>query len=122
MDFKFCKNCDMKLYYYVSEEGDSKLYLGCKGCGHKEEHTGTTCIYNNEYEIDLSQIINQNKFLQDDITLPTIKGNQNMKCPNSECISIKEKKPSDIIYIKYDYDSMKFSYICNYCKQSWTNQ
>ena len=27
-----------------------------------------------------------------------------------------------ILYIKYDYDSMKFSYICKYCKQSWVNQ
>ena len=50
MDLNLCKQCDMKLNYYVSDQ-DSKLYLGCKVCGHKEEHTGTTCIYNNDYWI-----------------------------------------------------------------------
>ena len=121
MDLNLCKQCDMKLNYYVSDQ-DSKLYLGCKVCGHKEEHTGTTCIYNNDYRIDLSQIINQNKYLEQDITLPTIENNPNIKCPNEECPSIKEKKPSDILYIKYEYETMKFSYICKHCKQTWINQ
>ena len=121
MDLKFCEQCDMKLDFYVSEE-DSKLYLGCKVCGNKVEHTGTACIYNNDYEIDLSQIINQNKFLEEDITLPTITNNQNIKCPNEVCHSNTEKKPSDILYIKYDHDSLKFAYICKHCKQTWTNQ
>ena len=98
MDLNFCKQCDMKLDYYIDSE--SKLYLGCKVCGNKEDHTGTSCIYNNDYEIDLSQVINQNNFLQDDITLPSIKNNQNLKCPNEECDSVKEKKPSDILYIR----------------------
>ena len=53
MDLSFCNQCDMKLDFYVSDE-DSKLYRGCKVCGNKVEHTGTTCIYNNDYEIDLS--------------------------------------------------------------------
>ena len=48
MDLNFCKQCDMKLDYYIDD--DSKLYLGCKVCGNKEEHTGTSCIYNNDYE------------------------------------------------------------------------
>ena len=121
MDLNFCEQCDMKLDYYVSDE-DSKLYLGCKVCGYQKEHTGTSCIYNNDYRIDLSQIINQNKYLEQDITLPTIENNPNIKCPNEECSSIKEKKPSDILYIKYEYESMKFSYICKHCKQTWVNQ
>ena len=130
MDVNFCEKCDMKLDYYIEEQdeghesnsGEPKLYLGCKVCGNKQEHQGDACIYNNDYKIDLSQIINQNKFLEEDITLPSIQNNQNIKCPNKECISIKEKRPSDILYIKYDYESMKFSYICKYCKQSWINQ
>ena len=120
MDLNFCKQCDMKLDFYIDD--DSKLYLGCKVCGNKEEHTGTSCIYNNDYEIDLSQIINQNKFIQEDITLPSIKNNQNLKCPNEKCESTQGKKPTDILYIKYDNEAMKFSYICKHCKQTWTNQ
>ena len=121
MDLSFCNQCDMKLDFYVSDE-DSKLYRGCKVCGNKVEHTGTTCIYNNDYEIDLSKVINQNRYLEEDITLPTIINNQNIKCPNKECISVKEKKPSEILYIKYDHEALKFSYICKACKQTWVNQ
>tara|TARA_Y100000996_G_C22470581_1_gene621927 strand:+ start:153 stop:515 length:363 start_codon:yes stop_codon:yes gene_type:complete len=120
MDIKFCEQCDMKLDYYTDPES-GKLYLGCKACGFKEENSEKRCIYNNEYSIDLSQIINQNQFLEYDITLPTIKDNHNIKCPNEECQTNKEKVPSEILYIKYDNENLKFSYICKHCKQSWTN-
>ena len=111
----------MKMNFYISEE-DNKLYLGCKVCGHKKVHEEKACIYNNDYNIDISQIINKNQYLEDDITLPQIENNKNIKCPNSKCISIKENKPSNILYIKYDHENLNFSYICKYCKQSWTNQ
>jgi hypothetical protein len=122
MDIKFCENCDMKLEYYTdTEKTPPQLYLGCKACGYKEETNEKKCIYNNDYKIDLSQIINQNPFLEYDITLPSIQDNKNIKCPNDECITNKEKKPTDIIYIKYDHVNMKYSYICRDCKQCWTN-
>jgi aspartate carbamoyltransferase regulatory subunit len=124
MEINFCEQCDMKLDFYVDSEttdGPDKLYLGCKACGFKKEHTDKACIYNNDYKIDKSQIINQNPYLEHDITLPTIDGNQNISCPNDECISNKEKIPSEILYIKYDYENLKFSYICKHCKQNWTN-
>jgi len=122
MDIKFCENCDMKLDYYTdTEKTPMILYQGCKACGYKEETRENHCIYNNDYHIDLSQIINQNPFLEYDITLPSIEGNKNITCPNDECISNKEKKATDIIYIKYDHEKMKYSYICRDCKQCWTN-
>jgi hypothetical protein len=122
MDIKFCEQCDMKLDYYTNTSIEPpELYLGCKACGYKEKAEDKTCIYNNEYEIELSEIINQNQYLQYDITLPKIKGNQNIKCPNKECDSNTKKLPSEIIYIKYDQKNMKYSYICTHCKQNWTN-
>ena len=123
MDINFCEQCDMKLDYYVESESEEvpKLYLGCKACGFKKQHNDSSCIYNNDYKIDLSQIINQNPYLEYDITLPLIKENQNISCPNDECVSNKEKIPSEILYIKYDYENLKFSYICKHCKQNWTN-
>ena len=120
MDVQFCKQCDNLLFIY-SDETDNKLYLGCKCCGGKEEYKENGCIFSNNYDINSSETINQNKFLEHDITLPHIKNNTNIKCPNEECISITESKPSDIRYIKYDYDTMKYLYICKHCSQKWTN-
>ena len=80
----------------------------------KKPYNQEKCIYSNQYELDLSETINQNKFLKEDNTLPTIKDNSNIKCPNIECSSIKNNKPSDIQYIKYDHINMKFMYVCKY--------
>jgi DNA-directed RNA polymerase subunit M/transcription elongation factor TFIIS len=122
MEINFCKQCDNLLFIYSDEEDASKLYLGCKACGFKEEYTEDKCVYNNEYKVNLSETINQNKFLHHDITLPSITGNTNIKCPNKECESITGNKPSDVIYIKFNADAMKYLYGCKYCKQKWTNQ
>mgnify|MGYP001196231076 CR=1 FL=1 len=53
-------------------------------------------------EIDISEIINENKYITHDITLPVIEGNSNIQCTNPECESIKGDKPSSLKYIKYD--------------------
>ena len=98
MEIEFCPNCDNLLFLY-SEEGEKKLYYACKTCGEKQDKLVNNCIYNNTYDIDLSETINTNQFLKDDITLPTIKGNPNIKCPKSTCPSI-DKDDSEIAYIK----------------------
>lgn len=120
MEINFCDNCDNCLFLYSDEE-KKELYLGCKVCQTKKPYNQEKCIYSNQYELDLSETINQNKFLKEDNTLPTIKDNSNIKCPNIECSSIKNNKPSDIQYIKYDHINMKFMYVCKYCSQKWTN-
>jgi DNA-directed RNA polymerase subunit M/transcription elongation factor TFIIS len=121
MEVNFCKCCDNLLYIYSNEENTS-LYLGCKVCGNKEDHTDSKCIYSNEFSIDLSETINKNENLIYDITLPSIKNNPNIKCPNKECESIKENKPSDILYIKYNHDKLQYLYVCKYCNQKWKNK
>ena len=73
-------------------------------------------------EMDNSQIINENKYITHDLTLPTIQNNVNIKCVNPKCDSIVNKKQSSIKYIKYHYDNMKYIYICNYCGQKWNNK
>lgn len=120
MDVQFCKKCDNLLFLYEDEE-NNELYLGCKCCGNKEKYENNACIFSNKYDIDSSETINQTQNLEYDVTLPSIKNNKNIKCNNQECISIKQDKPSDIRYIKYDFDSMKYLYICKYCSQKWTN-
>ena len=119
MENKFCDNCNNSLYIYLDNE-QSKLYLYCKACNNKTDYNNNK-IYDNDFNIDLSESINSNKFINYDLTLPHIH-NQNIKCPNEECKSIKEKNiKSDIIYIKYDKVNMKYIYNCNYCGQKWSN-
>lgn len=120
MEVNFCENCDNLLYIYSDEENKS-LYLGCKVCGEKKDYSDGKCIYSNEFNIDLSETINHNENLIYDITLPSIKDNKNIKCINQECESIKENKPSDILYIKYDHENLKYLYVCKYCNQKWKN-
>jgi len=108
------------MHVYLDKKVETpKLYLYCKACENKIEYN-QDLIYDNDFNIDLSESINSNKFINYDITLPHIKSD-NIKCPNLECISIIENKQSDIIYIKYDKDNMKYIYNCNYCGQKWSN-
>jgi DNA-directed RNA polymerase II subunit RPB9 len=116
MDIQFCSECDNLLFLY--EDGETnKLYYGCKACGNIKDNS-ETCIYNNDFKIDISKTISQNKYLKEDITLPSIKDNINIKCPNEECGNEGESK---ILYVKYDTNSMKYLYICNHCNHKWTN-
>ena len=123
MEINFCPKCDNLLFIYSDEEDKEKLYLGCKACGHKNEYTDQKCIYSNESTTNLSDIINKNKYLDKDITLPSIKGNQNIQCPNKECISNTQKDIiPEIKYIKYDTEMISYMYICKHCSQKWTNR
>ncbi len=119
--YNFCDDCNNVMYVYLDKDSEiPELYLYCKSCLSKKKYTGNL-IYNDDNNIDLSQSINNNKFLNYDITLPHIKSD-NIKCPNTECKSVVDPLiKSDIIYIKYDKDNMKYIYSCNHCGQSWTN-
>ena len=120
MIVKFCNNCDNLLYLYTDDE--NKLYLACKSCVNKEIYKDNTVnVLNNKKDIDISHIINNNNNLTNDITLPEIKGNNNIKCINDTCESITEKLDSKITYYKYDNDNMRYLYICQYCGQKWKN-
>ena len=121
MELNFCDNCNNLMDIYSDEE-TKKLYLGCKCCSNKTDfNESNKCIYTNESIIELSDIINSNQYLTEDITLPLIRGNPNIKCPNSECETNKEKKPCNIVYIKYNEEKMNYMYICESCGQKWTN-
>ena len=114
MDIKFCNVCDNLLFLYEDEE-KNKLYYGCKACGNIEDNQ-EKCIYNNAFSIDISETISKNKHLKDDITLPCIENNPNIKCVNEDCNS------KIITYIKYNSDNMDYLYICDKCGQKWTNK
>lgn len=118
--YNFCDDCDNVMYVYLDKEEEiPKLYLYCKACLNKKPYDGNL-LYNNDHNIDVSESINNNKYINYDITLPHIKSD-NIKCPNEQCKSITDKLQSDIIYMKYDNNNMKYIYTCNYCSQKWTN-
>ena len=116
--YNFCDDCNNTMYIYLEKE-TSELYLYCKTCQNKIKYEGKL-IYNNDHTIDISESINNNKYINYDITLPHIKSD-NIKCPNEDCKSIVNNLESDIIFIKYDKNNMKYIYTCNYCGQKWTN-
>ncbi len=118
MELNFCKVCDNMLYMYDNPE-TNQLYWGCKTCGNTQENS-QSCIYNNNLSVDLSETISRNPHLKDDVTLPVIKDNPNLTCPNKDCN--KGGKPDEITYLKYDKKNMKFLYLCKFCQQTWTNQ
>ena len=91
MEIAFCEDCDNMLYLYTDEE--KGLHNACKACGKiSEVNQETRCIYNNsQLQVDKSEIINTNKYVTHDITLPVIQGNKNIKCMNSECDADESK-------------------------------
>ena len=111
----FCKECYNLTYLHLDE--DEKLIHACKICEKTEPFTGTNfCIYSVDYvNLDKGEIINTNKYITHDKTLPSIKDNPNIRCPNKDCNSPSFK------YIKYDSGDMKYIYICEGCGQKWSN-
>ena len=123
MELNFCDNCNNLMDIY-SDEVTKKLYLGCKCCSNKTDfNEGNKCIYTNESIIELSDIINSNQYLTEDITLPLIRGNPNIKCPNAHCDgNTKEGIDSEILYIKYNSEKLSYMYICKHCNTKRTNR
>lgn len=117
----FCKQCQNMSFLYTDES--KNLIHHCKACLYSEPYSKkNNCIYSIQFKkYDNSEYINSNPYVTHDITLPKIKNNPNIKCVNSECISITETKECDITYIKYDMENMKYIYICNHCGQKWKN-
>ena len=83
MDINFCDGCENILYIYTDEE--NKLYLGCKVCGEKKDYVNNKSNYSNEFNLDFSETINNNKYLSFDNTLPVI-NNKNIKHVINEAI------------------------------------
>ena len=115
---KFCEYCDNMLYLKLSEE-DKKLLYHCKSCNHtieNDQSNGSICVLDNNY-IDDNMNYRQyiNKYLKNDVTLPRV---TNIVCPNKECSKPKDAD-NEVIFLKYDYDKMKYLYHCTYCEHFW---
>lgn len=119
-DIHFCNECNNLTFLHINEE--EKLIHYCKSCEKIEEYKGDGCIFSQDFKIlDKSEIVNSNKYINHDITLPFITGNMEIKCPNTNCETNTSGHERKIKYLKHDYENMKYTYICNCCGQKWTN-
>ena len=119
-EIHFCSECNNLTKLFINEE--KALIHYCKYCDKTEEYNDIQgkCIYSAlSKELDKSTLIIENKYIHHDVTLPNIKNNENIKCPNEKCGS--QEGGSSIKYIKYDNDELKFIYICNICGFKWKN-
>ena len=120
---KFCTVCDNMDYIGISEKDGNQLTNYCRNCGHKDDTLSSegVCVLNTQLkkgEQKFNHIINE--YTKLDPTLPRI---YNMKCPNVECKTNKEDKKTEVIYIRYDDDNLKYLYMCTECDTTWkTNE
>jgi len=114
------------MYYIgISAEDPNKINYYCRNCSFVDTNITEEgiCVLNTQLkkgEQKFSHIIN--KYTKIDPTLPRI---YNMKCPNTECITnsaaaaTTTKKETEVIYMRYDDNNLKYLYICVDCDTVW---
>ena len=113
---RFCENCD-NMYYIKTTESNDKLMNYCRNCGHESTTIENFSVLKNVLSQSGSDSTGAiNKYTKLDPTLPRV---NNIKCPNSECITNKDGKMPEIIYIRYDEKNIKFIYLCSDCDTTW---
>jgi len=108
------------LYISINEENTNELVYYCRNCGEKDETltNDNICVLETTFkkgEQTFNHIIN--KYTKKDPTLPRI---SNVKCPNAACeTNVKSDVVPEIIYMRYDDESLKYLYICVSCDTVW---
>ena len=115
----FCSQCQNMYYISIDTDNTNKLVYYCRNCGNKDANLSTENatvlkLQLKKSEQEFSHIIN--KYTKLDPTLPRV---TNILCPNADCLTNKEDKPKEIIYIRYDDQNMKYAYLCSSCDTVW---
>ena len=132
---KFCSVCDNMYYIGIDETGGNQLTYYCRSCGHKDETLAgeNVCVLKTQIKKGaqkFNHIINE--YTKLDPTLPRI---YNMKCPNAACKTNQMASSAvggggassnpdatsgtEVIYVRYDDDNMKYLYMCVTCDTVW---
>lgn len=114
---KFCDKCQNMYYISIDSNNAEELIYYCRFCGNKDtqfSESGITVLKTNfkKNEQKFNHMVN--KYTKYDPTLPR---KTNMKCPNEECA--EAHKDSNIIYLRYDDENLKYLYICEKCETTW---
>jgi DNA-directed RNA polymerase subunit M/transcription elongation factor TFIIS len=130
---KFCEKCDNMYYIGIDEKNTNRVIYYCRHCGYKNDADSQSSIVvlNTQLkktEKNFNHIVNQ--YTKYDPTLPRIK---NIHCPNEECSTNKThgsasasataasagEGTTEVIYMRYDDDNLKYLYICVECDVTW---
>ena len=93
----------------------NKITYYCRCCNNvfPDLHKKESCVFSVNYNTEnIKKKSFINKYMYDDITLPNADG---IKCPNDKCPAVGK---SNIKYIQYDKDNMKYLYICMDCYEN----
>ena len=98
----------------------SKIYeadLNCSNCGYKKQINNTIKLY----EFNVSDKTNSVRSLEDNKLLcldPTLPRTKDFTCKNSNCISHKDPKLKEAVFLKIP-KSYNLTYVCTTCHYSW---
>lgn len=121
---KFCSQCNNMLYLGIDADDSNKLNYYCRNCGNVDTMVQTEghCVLDTQYKKGEQKFYHMiNKYTKMDPTLPRI---YNMKCPNASCSTnstASEDKPekTEIVYMRYDDNNLKYIYMCVTCDTVW---
>ena len=117
---RFCSVCDN--YLYLQVEGETQtLQRMCRNCGFKDTEDQGGLVSEMHIEQRSAEgytLINE--FTLKDKRLPHLYGT--MKCISDKCPSATQGKESDIVYIKYDTENLRYIYMCYLCQATWRSR
>ena len=117
---RFCTVCDN--YLYLQVEGETQtLQRMCRNCGFKDTEDQGGLVSEMHIEQRAAEgytLINE--FTLKDKRLPHLYGT--MKCISDKCPSNTQSKESDIVYIKYDTENLRYIYMCYLCQATWRSR
>lgn len=135
---KFCTQCENMYYISIDSENPNSLIYYCRNCQHKDvmiSEEGVCVLDMNLKKGEQKFNLIVNEYTKLDPTLPRI---YTMLCPNVECktntgasgsASVPSagasaggagaEKKTEIIYLRYDANNLKYLYICSECNTTW---
>ena len=120
---KFCTECQNMYYISIDEANINNLTYYCRFCGNKDDQVAKegVVVLKTQYKQSEQKFNHMvNKYTKYDPTLPR---KTSMKCPNELCsddrAAAASSADSDIIYLRYDDENMKYLYICSNCNFTW---
>ena len=117
---KFCSLCKNMLYMNINADDPNTLVYKCRVCDNIEQipESESICVVNTnlkQSEQKFNLIVNE--YTKEDEAIPHI---YSLKCPNQSCKSnVENYDKTDIMYIRYDDDNLKYLYMCVECDSVW---
>ena len=116
----FCSKCDNMYYIRLSSTEENTLVHYCRNCGNEDATLSSNELSVSKIELKKSKQshgIYINEYTKLDPTVPRIK---DIACPNPSCIcNTNPETETDILYVRYDDDNIRYIYMCCHCDTKW---